>query len=144
MRGHIEMPYPADMMGLLLSLSEPGKRLVDAGELKEAFEAIFGANTNVIGGAAAPGPTLQTYFSLVTSGTDVSLPPAIPGRQMLVLARNGAVTVNAAISNPANGGVADDIVVTGAWTGAASESIDEGAPTLYVCYALGHWLQVTL
>ena len=143
----VVMAAPSSMMDMLLSLQEAGKRLVDAGELYNAFQALFGADTNVVGAAAAPGPVLSTFFNLVTSGAEVTLPPAIPGKQVQVLVGPTAgadVTVNTTQSNPANGGAADQIAAVGAWANVAPVTVAQGAPTLFVCYELGHWLEVPL
>jgi hypothetical protein len=129
---------PKSVMSLLPSLQEPGKRLVDAGELFQAFSFLFSTHSGIVGGAAAPGPMMNAAINEVVSGTDVSLPPAIAGRQITILnSGTGTLTVNAAAFNPATGD--HDHIGTG---GAMSATQPTGTSAVYICYALGLWTQV--
>jgi hypothetical protein len=130
---------PTTMLGQLLSLQEPGKRLVDAGELYEVFKQMCGADYGVTGGTAAPGPTMGSFITEVTGGSDMCLPPALPGSQrMLVNVGTGAVTVNTVTNNNANGGKPDLI------DGAATVSVASDTVTLFICYAPGTWTEATI
>lgn len=129
--------YPVSVMDKLLSLQETGKRLVDAGELYEAFDAIFGAQSGIVGGSVAPGPLLTSAINQVTSGTFVQLPSAIAGLRVTVVNSTASIlAISATRVNPANGGQADLI------NGSPSDVQQSGAIAQYLCYALGQWIQI--
>lgn len=129
--------FPTSVMDQLLSLQETGKRLVDAGELYEAFSLIFGAQAGIAAGTVAPGPLLTQAINQVVSGTFVQLPAAIAGLRVTVVNNTGSIlAVSAARINPANGGAADLI------NGSPSDVNQSGTIAQYLCYALGNWIQL--
>lgn len=129
--------FPTSVMDQLLSLQETGKRLVDAGELYEAFSLIFGAQAGIAAGTIAPGPLLTQAINQVVSGTFVQLPAAIAGLRVTVVNNTGSIlAVSAARINPANGGAADLI------NGSPSDVNQSGTIAQYLCYALGNWIQL--
>lgn len=129
--------FPVSVMDKLLSLQEAGKRLVDAGELYEAFDAIFGAQSGIVAGSVAPGPLLTSAINQVVSGTFVQLPSAIAGLRVTVVNNTGSIlAVSATRINPANGGQADLI------NGSPSDVNQSGTIAQYLCYALGNWIQL--
>ena len=129
--------FPTSVMDQLLSLQEPGKRLVDAGELYEAFSLIFGAQSGIAAGTLAPGPLLTQAINQIVSGTFVQLPAAIAGLRITVVNNSGSViAVSATRINPANGGQADLI------NGSPSDVNQSGTIAQYLCYALGNWIQL--
>ena len=137
---------PKSMIGLVPSLS-PGKRIVDAGELLDAFQSLFGSNTSVVGTTTPPGPTLNAFMNFIIGGVNVSLPPAIPGRMLFCLAgpdTGSGIAINPARANLSNGSAADQVIDVGSWTPVSPVLQANGAPTLYICYQLGFWIQITL
>lgn len=131
------MTMPTSVMDMLHSLQEPGKRLVDAGELYEAFSLIFGAQSGIAAAGVAPGPVLTQAINQVVSGTFVLLPSAIAGLRITVVNSTGSIlAISASRSNPANGGAADLI------NGSPSDVQQSGAIAQYLCYALGQWMQL--
>lgn len=129
--------YPVSVMDKLLSLQETGKRLVDAGELYEAFDAIFGAQSGITAAGVAPGPVLTSAINQITAGTFVTLPSAIAGLRVTVVNSTGSIlAISATKVNPANGGLPDQI------NGSPSDVQQSGAIAQYLCYALGQWLQL--
>lgn len=131
------MSYPVSLMEKLLSLQEDGKRLVDAGELREAFNSIFGCNGSVAAGTTALGPILTEAINNVISGTFLQLPAAIMGTRVTVIANSTAnLFISAAPINPANGGAADQV------NGASNVMQATGEASVYVCYQLGQWVQI--
>lgn len=129
--------FPTSVMDKLLSLQETGKRLIDAGELYEAFSLIFGAQSGITAGSVAPGPLLTQAINQITAGTFVQLPAAIAGLRVTVVNSTGSIlAISAARINPANGGAADQI------NGSPSDVQQSGAIAQYLCYALGQWMQL--
>lgn len=131
------MQYPPSVMDKLLSLQETGKRLVDAGELYEAFQSIFGCQSGITAGATAYGTLLTQAINEVVSGTFIQLPSAIMGLRVTVVNNStGTLYVSAQPMNPANGGQPD--MIDGAI--AVGQAADEAS--VYICYSLGNWTQV--
>ena len=123
------------VMDLFPSLQEPGKRLVDAGELYEAFSMLFSTQSGIAAGAVAPGALMSAAFNQVISGSEVQLPMAIAGRSVGVFAAT-ALTVNCQPSNAGNNGLADLV------DGAATAAQAAGTFARYICYSVGAWSQV--
>jgi hypothetical protein len=134
------------MIGLVQSL-QPGRRIVDAGELLDGFQALFGSNTAIIATAAAPGPVLNAFMNFVNNTGNVTLPPAIPGRMLFCLAGPNSgtgITINPTRANLSNNSAADQVIDVGSWAPVSPVVQANGAPILYICYLLGFWIQITL
>jgi hypothetical protein len=117
---------PKSWMGLLPSLQTPGFRLVDAGELYQFLNGIFGVHTT--NNAAATSPILlPAGINVVAAAgaTGVQLPPAnLPGQIMTVVNNTAAVL---------------DVV----GQGLTAATIAAGGNQQYLCTAIGTWTPMT-
>lgn len=146
----------ANVQGMFSSFVS-GNRLVDGGDLSQMASLIFGYSPTVqsCGTAAtstaaiALGTVLGYGMNLVsvsTTGGAITLPPAIPGAQVMVQ-NQGASTASlwAAFANPNNGGSADSVVIAAASVAtAASAAVSTGRVSIFMCFATGTWKQVYL
>ena len=140
--------FPKSMIGLVPSL-QPGRRIVDAGELLSAFQSLFGSSNALVGSATPPGPMLNSFMTFVNTapGVNVSLPPALPGRMLFVMSgpnNPGGLVVNAAVNNPANPSRPDAIINVGSWATFPSIDQADGEPDFYIAYELGTWIRIVL
>jgi len=122
------MPTTANLLASL----QQGRRLADEGVLQQLFQLLVGAQ-NIPGSVTGTGPVLGSYVNTVPHGPNVSLPPAVPGRSLLVANDSTAgtsLTVHAQADSMVNG----------------AASVTQPGATLwqYTCYKPGTWIAVGL
>ena len=135
----------AQVTDLFPSFSPPGFRLVDAGELKQQAELLFGvaAGLTALAGGGQSGATLLTgaineVSTVATTSDSVMLPPGVPGRQVVAI-NNGANTMQV------YGQLTETIAANNATTQAASTTGVAQATTtvgIYFCFSTGKWKQL--
>lgn len=135
------MPQPT-MLDLAPSLQEPGKRLVDTGELKLLFASLFDVIQNVTatGVSYMTSPVVTGGFVWVTSGDGlgISLGNGAMGQQMRIFADvPGSVTVWAPVPGQIIG-VDENSTVPGTFV-----NLGGGQCGTFVCIAQGVWKQVS-
>lgn len=130
---------PTSLLGTLLSLQETGKRLVDAGELYDAFKWIFGCKSGITLPTVAPARVaFSNGINQIISGTFCLLPAALPGMRILVINQaTGTLAVSAQAANPANN-MQPDLI-----NGSSTATQATGTTAQYISYAVGQWLQLT-
>lgn len=130
----------------------PGYGLQDGWSLWQTWNWLFSASTGLTAHAgggqagATPLPSALNRVDTVANAADsVLLPPAIPGRQVVVNNNSAnALQVFGVASNGANDGAGDKIATQGSTvyeatgTGVAQAS---GVVTTYSCDTLGLWKQ---
>lgn len=129
------------MLDLAPSLQEPGKRLLDAGELKLLFSSLFDVIMNVTATGTDQASALPVTggFVWVTGGdgAGVSLSPGALGQQIRIFADvPGGITVYP----PVPGSIMSDNQNS---PGVASASIGGGLCGTFVCLGPGMWKQVS-
>ena len=111
---------PRSLMGLLLSLQEPGKRLIDAGELYQFLNALYGVTTVNSPAATASIPLTTGIGVVIDAPAGVTLPPpTLPG-QIVTVVNTGTAAV--------------DVTGTG-----SPVSLAAAASAQYLCTAIGTW-----
>ena len=126
------------IMGLVPSLRDTGKRLVDAGELQQFLNYMYSAQTvGAAGTTAATAAPLTAGVNAVETATAVSaiglrLPPALPGGFVTVI---NDTTV--ALTVFANG--TDQIYPNGSATPGASAALASGQSIEFVSHKVGFW-----
>jgi len=116
---------PKSLMGLLPSLQSPGFRLVDAGELYQFLNSLYGVHDINQPTATASVPLVGGINVVVAAPQGVTLPPpTLPGS--IVTVTNPSTT---APVNVAGTGLADSPVAIAA-TGSAQ----------FLCTAAGTWV----
>jgi hypothetical protein len=131
---------PTTVMNLFLSLQSPGQRLVDAGEIEQAFQMLFGVS-GVEPALTAPGPAPDGGFIYTTGDgpSFMSLPPAIQGMQLTVVNNNADgsdLTMTASTANAANGGQPDGI----GYGLDPNATVSAGTMSVFLCTELGQWI----
>jgi hypothetical protein len=132
---------PKTLMGLVPSLTDMGKRLVDAGELYALLNSFFGISPNVVaaGASAATSTPMTAGVNVIAStaivGSGVMLPPATLPGMMVTVINNGADGV---LLYP-NG--SDQIITSDVAAPSLTAVTLSNAPTQFICIAPGVWKQ---
>lgn len=116
-----------------------GRRLADEGELQQMCQLLFSTQAGVVGSGTEPGPLLDAAINqVVGNGQHATLPPALAGRQIIVVnGTSGDLLVHAQLTNSANGNLPD---VFGG--GAAIADVPQDTTAIFVSYATGFWTEI--
>src|SRR5215467_12162257 len=114
---------PRTLMGLMPSLITPGFRLVDAGELYAFLSSLYNTGTVTAAGTTAANATRMRYgvndITVGTANQGVMLPPALPGKEVLVINDTAASIIVYGLTGRTN----DTITPNGSVTPAASVTL---------------------
>lgn len=143
------------MVDLFQSFSQPGKQLIDAGDLNQLVQLLFSSSNTIVAAAggtqALATPLTVTWNELatvVTNSDSVMLPLALPGRFVGVNNDTGqTLAVFGQIQNPENANAGDTIAAAGSTVQQATATgVTQltGVATIYVCTTIGQWKQFAI
>jgi hypothetical protein len=129
-----------------------GPRLIDGDELNKQAQELFSYEygiTATAGGGQAGAYQLKRRLNrvetCVTNADSVMLPPAIPGKQVIINNATGqSLQVFGVVSNAANGNVGDTIAAANSNAQTATAiGVAQLTTTVmeYFCFKLGEWKQ---
>lgn len=133
-----------NMLDLAPSLQEPGKRLVDAGELKLLFASLFDTITSItVAGtnAATATPLPSGGFIWVTSGSapaGIVMSQGALGQQVRIFADTAT---GIAVYAPPGGGVMG--TTSNSSAAAATFNLGGGTVATMICLGPGLWKRVS-
>lgn len=134
---------PASIVDVFQSFI-PGYRLIDGEDLKIQADLLFSATDGLQGGTSQQNaPPLTVYVSQVAAGATVTLPPAIPGRRMVVVNDSTSnLEVFGLNYNPISG-MSDMVAAANSSVQAVMAVQNAGQAAEYFCFAPGLWKQLS-
>lgn len=116
-----------------------GRRLADEGELQQMCQLLFSSQAGIPGGGVPPGPLLNAAINqVVGGGQHVQLPPALAGRQIIVVnSTQGDMLVHPQSTNSANDNLPDAFS-----NGATIADVPFETTAIFVSYLTGFWTEV--
>jgi len=121
------------------SLTTPGFRLVDAGELYNFLYSLYSVNVVTAAAGGAGGATRLRYgindITVASASQGVMLPPALPGKIVTVINDTAvAVTIYGMTGNPN-----DTVTPNASVAPAASVSLPTGGTAEFICGKAHNW-----
>ena len=134
---------PRIIMDLAPSLTPRGYRLVDAGELYQLLNTLFGVQSGVTAAGSTAATATRCTGGVIDvttggAGTGIMLPPALPGKRVVVFNE----TATAVIVYGLTGRVNDTITPNTSSTPAASVSVAANGSAEFVCGKANNWKEM--
>lgn len=116
-----------------------GRRLADEGELQQLLLLTMSSQAGIVTSGTPPGTLLNAAINQIASGAHVQLPPALAGRQLLIINNGDSnISVHPQETNSANNNLPDTIA------GQSISDIPFNTGSILACYATGTWINMSL